>query len=807
MKSFYSPNSFRRGTNGPQNGTMRSTSRSLEEGSSGSGTAAAAKEQHLARHNFLIGLLTQSASTSSRCIEASAAASYRGPENFQLPSNLKDGKINNFKDKLSSSKTTPGVKMTSAPKKKPSTPREEASSKLPGSLEAALLDEVLLLIKLLPPQVREKLENDPHIGTLVEVVMDLGRPPFARFPGGDIKLTQDSVTEADLQYAVDACGDFGGDNRAGIDKTLHRISCIRNRAGKVVGLTCRAGRAIEGSAAMVADLATAGKSILLLGRPGVGKTTAIREISRLLADDCYQRVVIVDTSNEIGGDGDVPHPGVGGARRMQVSHPEQQHRVMIEAVENHMPEVIVIDEIGTEAEALAARTIAQRGVQLVATAHGNELENVMKNPSLNDLVGGITSVTLGDEEAKRRGVQKSILERGSPPTFDVAIEMESRDRWKVHLDVAYAVDQVLLGGEAGAEVRERDNEGQVWAWPEDASTSSDEDEEERTSTGNGLSNISGKDGISGTTVLSRKQKKRGANGGGQRRLELETQPFPEAALAAARGGFAMGAPAQHSSSSSATNSTSSENADDDEMDTIKGHKLKSNNKNAIAHPASASALRVYLYGVDADSVLSVADALNLRSSIDIASQIQDADAILATRGKMKASTWIKPAAQQAGVPLFTVRTSAVESVVKGVRTLLGVDPTPGGIFNPNSGEVPAMADPRVGSSRNLRAETSIALVKASPPSAATVKSGLDEAREAIESIVLKQKQPVELLPRHEMVVERQVALARGYGLKIEVAGTAAAGGRRVRVMPLDWEEKGPEERTQAQPTTAKKEYW
>lgn len=809
MKSFYSPNSFRNGSNASRNGTMRSTPRSLEEGGS-SGAVTTSKEQHLTRHNFIIGFLTQSASTSKRCIQTSAA-SYRGPESFQLPSNLKGGKSNNFKDKLSSSSTTPGnTKKTSAPKRKSSSPLKEASSKLPLSLEAALLDEVLLLIKLLPPQVREKLETDPRIGTLVEVVMDLGRPPLARFPRGDVKLTQDSVTEADLQYAVDACGDFGGDNRAGIDTTLHRISCIRNRAGKVVGLTCRAGRAIQGSAAMVADLATAGKSILLLGRPGVGKTTAIREISRLVADDCCKRVVIVDTSNEIGGDGDVPHPGVGGARRMQVSHPEQQHRVMIEAVENHMPEVIVIDEIGTEAEALAARTIAQRGVQLVATAHGNELENVMKNPSLNDLVGGITSVTLGDEEAKRRGVQKSILERGSPPTFDVAIEMESRDRWKVHLDVAYAVDQVLLGGEAGAEVRERDNEGQVWAWPEDRSTSSDDDdeeEEESTSTGSGLRNISRKDGMSATSVLPPKQKKRGANGGGQRRLELETQPFPEVALAAARGRFAMGAAALASSSSSfATSLTSLENADD-EMDTIKGHKLKSSNKNAIAHPASASALRVYLYGVDSESVLSVADALNLRSSIDIASQIQDADAILATRGKMKASTWIKAAAQQAGVPLFTVRTAAVEHVVKGVRTLLGVDPTPGGIFNPSSGEGPAMADPRVASSRTLRAETSIALVKGSPPSAATVKSGLDEAREAIESIVLKQNQPVELLPRHEMVVERQVALARGYGLKTEVAGTAAAGGRRVRVMPLDWEEKGPEERAQAQPTTAKKEYW
>jgi stage III sporulation protein SpoIIIAA len=805
MRSFYSVKSTRHGSNAPRNATMRSAPRPSEDGSGSGAGGVTATKAHLSHQQFLIGLLATT-STSTRSIQASAAASFRGPESFQMPSKEKDGgKSNFFRDTKTSS--------TQPPKKSGAAKKKSSPTSLPASLEAALIDEVLLLITLLPPQVREKLENDPRLGTLVEVVMDLGRPPLARFPSGDVKLSPDAVTEADIQYAVDACGDFGGDNRAGIDKTLHRISCIRNRAGKVVGLTCRAGRAIQGSAAMVADLATAGKSILLLGRPGVGKTTAIREISRLLADDCYKRVVIVDTSNEIGGDGDVPHPGVGGARRMQVSHPEQQHRVMIEAVENHMPEVIVIDEIGTEAEALAARTIAQRGVQLVATAHGNELENVMKNPSLNDLVGGITSVTLGDEEAKRRGVQKSILERGSPPTFDVAIEMESRDRWKVHLDVAYAVDQVLLGGEAGAEVRERDSEGQVWAWPEDVSTSSSDDEDEFSNGSGGTlsGNISGKNGTSAsstTGILPPKQKKRGANGGGQRRLELETQPFPEAALAAARGGFAMGSAAlalqQQQQAASAENNDSD---DDDGMDTIKGHKLKSNNKNAIAHPASAAALRVYLYGVDSDSVLSVAEALKLRSSIDIASQIQDADAILATRGKMKASTWIKAAAQQAGVPLFTVRTAAVEHVVKGVRTLLGVDPTPGGMFSPGSGEGPAMADPRVASSRNLRAETSIALVKGSAPSAATVKSGLDEAREAIESIVLKQNQPVELLPRHEMVVERQVALARGYGLKTEVAGTAAAGGRRVRVMPMDWEEKVPETREQVQPTTAKKEFW
>ncbi|KAF6260855.1 hypothetical protein COO60DRAFT_1294161 [Scenedesmus sp. NREL 46B-D3] len=291
--------------------------------------------------------------------------------------------------------------------------------------------------------------------------MDLGRPPMARFPGREEALSEVLVTQADLDYATQLVGVFGGDNRAGIDATLHRISCLRNRAGRIVGLTCRVGRAINGSAGLVADLIAGGASVLFMGRPGVGKTTAIRELSRLMADDLARRVVIVDTSNEIGGDGDVPHTGIGRARRMQVPDPEQQHRIMIEAVENHMPQVVVIDEIGTEAECAAARTIAQRGVQLVATAHGNELQNLVKNPALSDLIGGIQSVTLGDDEAKRRGVQKSILERAAPPTFDVAVEMLERTKWHVYADVAAAVDALLAGQNPGGQMRERAADGSI----------------------------------------------------------------------------------------------------------------------------------------------------------------------------------------------------------------------------------------------------------------------------------------------------------------------------------------------------------
>ncbi|MDE3229216.1 MAG: AAA family ATPase, partial [Chloroflexota bacterium] len=258
-------------------------------------------------------------------------------------------------------------------------------------------------------------------------------------------------------------GQFGDDNRAGIERTLHRISAIRNRRGEVVGLTCRVGRAVRGPVALIRDVVEQGRSILILGRPGVGKTTLLREAARVLADELGKRVVVVDTSNEIAGDGDIPHPGIGRARRMQVAHPAEQHAVMIEAVENHMPEVIVIDEIGTELEAQAARTIAERGVQLVGTAHGRTLENLLLNPTLSDLVGGIQAVTLGDEEARRRGTQKTVLERKAPPTFDVLVEQQSWREVIVHRDVAAAVDELLRGHALTAELRTRDDADQVTA--------------------------------------------------------------------------------------------------------------------------------------------------------------------------------------------------------------------------------------------------------------------------------------------------------------------------------------------------------
>jgi len=324
-------------------------------------------------------------------------------------------------------------------------------------------DDLDDLMAALPAEIVARLRSFADRSDLLEVVMDLGRRPEARFADGEEVLLDREITEADIGHVVNHIGVFGDDNRAGIERTLHRISAIRNRAGKVVGLTCRIGRAVFGTIDIVRDMVEGGRSILLLGRPGVGKTTMLREVARVLADDFGKRVVVVDTSNEIAGDGDIPHPGIGDARRMQVRTPSEQHNVMIEAVENHMPEVIVIDEIGTELEAQAARTIAERGVQLVGTAHGNTLDNLMLNPTLSDLVGGIQPVTLGDEEARRRGTQKTVLERKAPPTFDVLVEIVERDNVIVHRNVAETVDAILRGHMVPPEARWRDEAGEVHA--------------------------------------------------------------------------------------------------------------------------------------------------------------------------------------------------------------------------------------------------------------------------------------------------------------------------------------------------------
>jgi len=322
-----------------------------------------------------------------------------------------------------------------------------------------ITDDLDAMLSVLPEDIRLALQRIGRRDQLLEAILDLGRVPTARYTDGEVVLRDTEVAQEEIQYVVDRVGEFDADNRAGIARTLHRIAAIRNRKGDVVGLTCRVGRAVYGTIAIIQDIIESGKSALLLGRPGVGKTTMLREAARVLAEK--KRVIVVDTSNEIGGDGDIPHPAVGCARRMQVEMPSLQHEVMIEAVENHNPEVIIIDEIGRELEALAARTIAERGVQLIATAHGNTLDNLLLNPTLSDLVGGVASVTLSDEEARRRGTQKTILERRAPSTFDVLIEIQDRQRLLIHHSVAESVDGLLRSQPPQAELRYRDASGEI----------------------------------------------------------------------------------------------------------------------------------------------------------------------------------------------------------------------------------------------------------------------------------------------------------------------------------------------------------
>ena len=314
-------------------------------------------------------------------------------------------------------------------------------------------DDLEKLLNNLPFFIYHHLNTHANKEKLIEIVLDLGRRPEARFTTGPEYLSQKIISWQDIDYMTKRISKFSGENRAGIERTLHRISCIRNRQFLINGLTCRVGRAIFGTISIIRDLLESGKSILILGRPGVGKTTIIREIARVLSDEMEKRVIIIDTSNEIAGDSDVPHSGIGRARRMQVPKTELQHKIMLEAIENHMPQVIVIDEIGTELEALAARTIAEKGVQLVGTTHGNCLENLIKNPSLSDLIGGIQYVTISDEEAKRRGTQKSILERKSYPAFQLAIEVNSLSSWTIYENVENSVDLILRGNFHIAQIR------------------------------------------------------------------------------------------------------------------------------------------------------------------------------------------------------------------------------------------------------------------------------------------------------------------------------------------------------------------
>jgi stage III sporulation protein SpoIIIAA/predicted RNA-binding protein Jag len=605
----------------------------------------------------------------------------------------------------------------------------------PGQVQYS--DDLSKLLDILPAPIRERLEQHPHLDRLVEVVLDLGRRPEARFPGFADYLSEDVITRADLDQVISRVGEFSSDNRAGIASTLHRISAIRNRQGTIIGLTCRVGRCVIGVISMIRDLVEQGRSMLLLGRPGVGKTTALREIARVLADELGKRVVIIDTSNEIAGDGDVPHPGIGRARRMQVASPELQHKVMIEAVENHMPEVVVIDEIGTELEALASRTIAERGVQLVATAHGNRIDNLIKNPTLSDLVGGIQSVTLGDEEARRRGSQKSVLERKAPPTFEIAIEMLERSRWVIHEDVAATVDRLLRNREPLTQTRSLDERGQVVIvtnerpalsgpqWPPAGSTMSAARER-------GGWRRSGRMEALPSEPLESRSPQGGASG-----LLLDRQEDSVPLT-----------PAGSRPAPQVVAESKAESGSDEEDLDWEG--------SALAPPERQQnpdgPLMIYPYGVSRFYLEQVIQTLKLPA--DVTKDLDEADIVLALRSQVRSRSKIQQMAHSRQIPIHTVKANTLIALARALRHILNIES-------------------EEGSDSDLEL-----FIRAS---SGDETEALEEARLAVEQIVIPKSQPVELLPRSPLIRKLQHQLVEHYHLRAQSFGEEP--NRRLRIYP------------------------
>jgi stage III sporulation protein SpoIIIAA len=602
------------------------------------------------------------------------------------------------------------------------------------AIRKQVTDNLDQLLDILPPKLRDSLELCGRLDHLVEIVMDLGRSPEARYTDCTKYLSDDPVNREDLEVCVQRVGEFGEDNRAGIERTLHRISAIRNRKGIIIGLTCRVGRAVYGTIAMIRDLVETGQSILLLGKPGMGKTTALREIARVLADDLNKRVVIIDTSNEIAGDGDIPHPAIGRARRMQVTKPELQHQVMIEAVENHMPEVIVIDEIGTELEALAARTIAERGVQLVGTAHGNQLANLIKNPTLSDLIGGIQSVTLGDEEMRRRGLpQKSILERKAQPTFDIAVEMWERYRWGVHTDVAATIDLLLRDREPGKQIRAVSEIGEVIITEEKAKV---------------------------PEIAKPAMGKGWRSSGRMKPLPLEVSPRREVNELA----FLSGDDSSHSSQT-----ISGENLQNPSVN-IRQNVTDLRSQSALMDDAisddddeammpeggfrpQADILYVYLYGVSRHQTEQIAQTLHL--PIVITREVDSADVVLALRTQIRNHSKVRHIAESRRIPIHSIKSSTLPQITRALRRMLHIDESP----------TDAMTDLQMFGYGDSEDEI----------------EALEEARLAVEQIVIPKGQPVELLPRSATIRKMQHELIEHYHLRSVSFGTEP--NRRLRVYP------------------------
>ena len=610
---------------------------------------------------------------------------------------------------------------------------------------ASLTNEAELdaLIDLLPPRVRGALESHPRKLQLLEVVLDLGRLPIARFADGDEVLgTGDVLDYDDIERAMDTVGEVGGDNRAGINRTLHRISVIRNRKGGVVGLTARVGRAIEGSADLVRDLLLSGVSVLLLGRPGVGKTTAIREISRILSGEFGRRVVVVDTSNEIGGDGDIPHPGIGNSRRMQVPVPDRQHDVLIEAVQNHTPQCVIVDEIGTDLEAKAARTISQRGVQMIATAHGHTLENLLKNPLLNDLVGGVVSVTLGDDEARRRRVQKSVLEREGPPTFGAAVEMVDIGHWRVHLDVGVAVDTLLAGYAPHVELRTLDAEtGRVRVQPYLGGG-------EMSPAGSSYSAQFGAGGpvAGGVGFGASVDQTLGVNGQSfWGDVSAQGFSFPQAAPNSVEKSRREKRPkGEIVSSSSLAAREIADAAAARSGGVVKKRPARTDEDNAV--------FRIYPHELDCDVLEEVIASLELEDRVELTDQLEDASAVLAVKARVKGATWLRHAARARGMPIYALKVEGMPQLARAMQAMLGLNG-----LNKSGGD-DTDDDKSMATATNAAVTGSPGLPSGGGSSTDGVTPGvtpadevdaLEEVRMAVEQLVIPHREPVELLPRDE----------------------------------------------------------